>query len=164
MRRHVPTERHLHGQRATLIQKSHQSREKNVVIGHPLQRRVRENEIRRHLRIPRTNIGFDPFDPTRFGACLGEHLGGVVDPDHPGVWPPVRQKFGQISGAATEIVDQRGIAEPNPVEKFKTGAAAVIVELLVERGIPGGPGHLPTVLLVSHRRGFLRSSRRVARK
>jgi hypothetical protein len=148
--------RHLHRERAARREEADETREQRVVIGHPLERRVRHDAIERRRRLPRTQIGVYEAQPRRRQAgrgvwrsvrpCARQHRLRRIDAHDLGAGPAREQAARQFAGATTEIGGAPHGAFRYARDEIVERLRALAREALVLRRIPArrlvGPCHV----------------------
>jgi hypothetical protein len=97
------------------------------MIRHPVECRIRKNEVRRLRRKPGDiffYLGNDRIECARFG----EHFLGCIDPRDVGIGPSFSQLRRDVAGAATEIKDSRRRLELYAREQVKRRLDPVALE------------------------------------
>src|SRR5215469_11596015 len=115
-------------------------REQRLMLAQPLQRGVGEYEIEALVGRcrPSGNIARAPFALGTHCACLFDHCGGTVEPRNRRVRPSLSDHLGAIARTAAEIDNAERPPYFDACDKIAAGPGALVSELQVLFGIPGG--------------------------
>jgi hypothetical protein len=157
VRRIVMHRRHLHEQLTAGGKRRGEPGEQRRMVGHPVQRRVREDEV---VVTPRgKGLDVAPLEAkarTRVGLRLLEHRGRCVDADRLSRAHPTMEFGGQLAGAATEIHDPLDLCGLEQRDQILKGSRSLVAEPIVARWLPRvGPVIWPVIGPVWAHEGFL---------
>src|SRR5437868_8122983 len=85
--------RHLEREDTPWCQRTCEVRDQVDVAGHPVQRRVRDEDVDRPIRLPTGNVTDDELEPPADRMLLSrvDHVGRAVDTEHCRTWPAIRE-------------------------------------------------------------------------
>src|SRR5208337_530932 len=128
--------RHLRGDDAAWRERRHEALNKRIVIGHEMQRRVGEEEIRRRLRTPQRDVLL--LECRRWNAQLRDvqHVAGLVDAENLGLWKAAVQEKRAVSRTAAEIDDELRLEVRDAREEVARRAGSLLLKFHIEFRIP----------------------------
>ena len=150
VRRHVPAQRHLHGQAAAGVDVAHQAWKQVAVAVEPLQGGVGINQIGRFVRHPDADVGLQPVHRRQLGGSLRQHLRRLVEAVNRGCGPLLRHQSRDVPRAAAQVIDHARRRERYPAQQFQRRAQAVVGKLQILIRVPVGSGHFTLVQPARH--------------
>ena len=128
--------RHLEGKASAVRQEGDEAFEERGVVGEPLQNRVGKDQVEALVRLPRRDIGFFERQVGKTSACLGQHVGRIVEAENPCGGKPPDDQFRAVARPASEIDAVPGLFQRHSVQQIDGWPGAFVLELQILACVP----------------------------